>query len=177
MNPKITHLPLDIIRNDEATALNPVDVIAVHELLNRIFLAEDSRDADALGQCVTKDLSHHHSLYGSLHGREAFVNWVLSNPQFFDGLRHQAINIVTSSEDSDNARAVSYINVVQVFSEDEALNSVLPRLIAQGIVRDKIVIEDGKWRIAERIYDQLAVIGSLLTDSTLRTKASELLSP
>lgn len=172
-----THLPLEVIRNDEAKALEPIDVIAVCELLNRIYLAEDSRDADALRQCVTIDLSHHHSLYGSLRGREAFVNWVLSNPQFFDGLRHQAVNIVTSSEGSDSARVVSYINVFQLFSEDEALTSVLPRLIAHGVVRDKIVKEDGKWRISERIYDQLSVLGSLIPDTTLRAKASEHLSP
>jgi hypothetical protein len=171
-----THLPLEVIRNDEAKALEPTDVIAVHELLNRVFLAEDSRDADALRQCVTVGLSHHHSLYGSLHGREAFVNWVLSNPQFFDGLRHQAVNVVTSSEDFDSAQVVSYINVFQLFSEDEALISVLPRLIAHGVVRDKIVKENGKWRIAERIYDQLAVLGSLIPDTTLRVKASEYLS-
>jgi small nuclear ribonucleoprotein (snRNP)-like protein len=171
-----THLPLEVIRNDEAKALEPTDVIAVHELLNRVFLAEDSRDADALRQCVTVGLSHHHSLYGSLHGREAFVNWVLSNPQFFDGLRHQAVNVVTSSEDFDSVRVVSYVNVFQLFSEDEALISVLPRLIAHGVVRDKIVKENGKWRIAERIYDQLAVLGSLIPDTTLRAKASEHLS-
>jgi predicted helicase len=172
-----THLPLEVIRNDEAKALEPVDIIAVHELLNRVFLAEDSRDADALRQCVTEDLSHHHSLYGSLNGRETFVIWVLSNPQFFDGLRHQAVNIVTSSESSNNVRVVSYINVFQVFSEDDALKSVLPRLIAHGVVRDRIVKEDGKWRIVERIYDQLSVLGSLIPDTTLRAKASENLSP
>ncbi|NDJ19161.1 nuclear transport factor 2 family protein [Myxacorys almedinensis] len=122
-------------------------------------------------------MSHHHSLYGSLHGREAFVNWVLSNPQFFDGLRHQAVNIVISSEGSASARVVSYINVFQLFSEDEALTSVLPRLIAHGVVRDKIVKEDGRWRISERIYDQLSVLGSLISDTTLRAKASEHLSP
>ncbi|WP_051469912.1 nuclear transport factor 2 family protein [Fischerella sp. PCC 9605] len=176
MNTKITHLPLEVIRNDEAKALDPKDAIAVHELLNRVFLAEDSRDADALRQCVTADLSHHHSLYGALHGREAFVNWVLSNPQFFDGLRHQALNVVTSSEGSDKGRAVSYVLVFQLFSADEALTSFLPRLIAHGIVRDRIVKEDGNWRIAERIYDQFSVLGSLIADSTLRSKASEHLS-
>ncbi|NJK56731.1 MAG: hypothetical protein HC939_12380 [Pleurocapsa sp. SU_5_0] len=71
-----THLPLEVIRNDEAKALEPGDIIAVHELLNRVFLEED-----------------------------------------------------------------------------------------------------GKWRIVERIYDQLSVLGSLIPDITLRAKASENLSP
>jgi hypothetical protein len=72
---------------------------------------------------------------------------------------------------------VSYINVFQVFSEDDALKLVLPRLIAHGVVRDRVVKENGKWQIAERIYDQLSVLGSLIPDTTLRAKASENLSP
>ena len=177
MNTNVTHLPLELIRNDEARTLDPHDAIAVHELLNRLFLAEDSRDADALRQCVTEDLSHHHSLYGFLQGREVFVQWVLANPQLFDGLRHQALNVVTSSEDPNTARAVSYILVFQLYSNDEALAVTLPRLIAHGVVRDKIAKQAGKWRIKERIYDQLSVLGSLLSDRSIRAKASELISP
>ncbi len=72
---------------------------------------------------------------------------------------------------------MSYINVFQLFSEDEALTSVLPRLIAHDVVRDKIAKEDGKWRISERTYDQLSVLGSLIPNTTLRANASEHLSP
>lgn len=176
MNSK-TYLPLEVIRNDEVKALDPADAIAIHELVNRLLLAEDSRDAEALRQCVAVDLVHHHSLYGSLSGREAFVDWVLSNPQYFDGLRHQAANIVTCSEDSHRARAVSYILVFQLQSEDESLTPILPRLIAHGVVRDKIIKQEGKWRISERIYDQLCVLGSLIADASLREKVSDRLFP
>jgi hypothetical protein len=88
--PKITALPTATVRVTEARPLDAADAIAIHELINRVYLAEDSRDHEALQQVVTEDYVQRHSLYGSLEGREAFTSFVLDNPTYFDGLRHQA---------------------------------------------------------------------------------------
>jgi len=50
---KVTQLPLDIVRADETKPIDAADTIAIHELINRVFLAEDSRDREALRQTVT----------------------------------------------------------------------------------------------------------------------------
>jgi hypothetical protein len=41
---KVTQLPLDIVRGNEAQPLSAADTIAIHELINRVYLAEDSKE-------------------------------------------------------------------------------------------------------------------------------------
>jgi len=60
---------------------------------------------------------------------------------------------------------------------DESLTPILPRLIAHGVVRDKIIKEEGNWQISERIYDQRCVLASLIPDASLREKVSDRLFP
>ena len=53
--PKITALPTNIVRPAEATPLNAADSIAIHELITRVYLAEDLREREALQQTVTEN--------------------------------------------------------------------------------------------------------------------------
>lgn len=175
--PKITHLPASTVRLNEATPLAGADAVAVHELLNRVYLAEDTRDADALRQCVTANFVQVHSLFGTLSGREAFARWVLDNPQFFDGFRHQAINSATRATGTDSAQAVSYILVFQLFSDDAATAALLPRLIGHGVVTDLVVRDSGVWRLAHRTYDQFSILPAFVPDAAIRSKASERANP
>jgi hypothetical protein len=105
-------LPLDTVRAAETTPLDAADSIAIHELITRIYLAEDSRDGEALQQVVTENYAQLHTLYGRIEGRADFASWVLDHPAYFDGFRHQAFNIVTKSEGVNQASAVSYIMVL-----------------------------------------------------------------
>ncbi len=174
--PNTTKLPASTVRLEEATPLPTADAIAIHELLNRVYLAEDTRDGDALRQLVTADFVQIHSLFGRLSGREAFARWVLDNPQFFDGLRHQAINSVTRASGPGSAQAVSYILVFQVFSDDAAVSELLPRLIGHGVVTDSLTSDGGTWHLAHRTYDQFSILPAFAPDSELRGKASGVVS-
>jgi hypothetical protein len=175
--PKTTHLPLSTVRLEEASPLTGTDAIAVHELLNRVYLAEDTRDGDALRQCVTTDFVQVHSLFGTLSGREAFARWVLDNPQFFDGIRHQAVNSTTRTTGPDSAQAVSYILVFQLFSDDGATAALLPRIIGHGVVTDSVSRDGGIWRLAHRTYDQFSLLPDFVPDAAIRSKASEIADP
>ncbi|HAX76884.1 MAG TPA: hypothetical protein DCY88_13840 [Cyanobacteria bacterium UBA11372] len=169
---KVTQLPLEIVRSHEAKPLDAADTIAIHELINRVFLAEDSRDREALQQTVTEDFVQEHTIFGKLTGRETFASWVIDNPEFFDGIRHMAGNIVVSGDGIDRAQAVSYIYVFQLFSDIyEASN--IPRILAHGIVRDRLIKENGRWKIAHRIYDQFAVQSEVVPDAKIREQASQ----
>ncbi len=125
--PKKTILPPHVIRSAETTPLPPEDAIAIHELLNRVYLAEDTRDPVALKQLVAEDFVQSHAVFGQLEGQDAFAEWVISNPQLFDGIRHQAINTVTSGVDETTALAVGYLIVTQLFSDDESVAATLPK--------------------------------------------------
>lgn len=170
--PKITALPTATVRVTEARPLDAADAIVIHELINRVYLAEDSRDREALQQIVTEDYVQHHSLYGSLEGREAFTSFVLDNPTYFDGLRHQAFSIATKSEGLNQASAVSYILVLQVFSNDPAIAPSLPRIIGQGVVKDQFVKREGQWLLSNRVYEQFSLLPAIAPGSELRIKAS-----
>jgi len=107
-----------------------------------------------------------------LTGRETLANWVIDNPEFFDGIRHMAGNIAVSADGIDRAKAVSYIYVFQLFS-DIYDASKLPRILAHGIVRDRLVKENGCWKIAHRIYDQFAVQSEVVPALKIREQASQ----
>jgi hypothetical protein len=58
----LTVLPLEVVRVEEATPLSPADTIAIHELLNRVYLSEDSREREVLRQVVTENFVQIHSI-------------------------------------------------------------------------------------------------------------------
>jgi SnoaL-like domain len=170
--PKTTALPMSIVRAASATPLTATDSIAIHELIARVYLAEDLRDREALQQAVTENYVQLHTLYGRIEGRADFASWVLDHPAYFDGFRHHAFNIVTKSEGNNQASAVSYIMVLQVFSDDPAITSSLPRTIAHGVVRDQFVKSGERWLLSERVYEQFSVLPAIAPDPQLRAKAS-----
>lgn len=172
ITPSKTILPDLLVRPESSTPLAASDAIAIHELLNRFYLAEDSRDLTALRQLVTDDFVQIHSLFGRLDGAEALANWVNDNPQFFDGIRHQAINVATHSTGADTAQAIGYILVFQLFG-DEHVSPALPRIIGHGVVRDSLVRHDGSWRVSHRTYDQMSVLPAFAPDAEARQTAAQ----
>lgn len=170
--PKNTALPTSIVRATEATPLSASDTIALHELITRVYLAEDLRDREALQQVVTENFVQRHMVYGQLQGREAFVSFVLDHPDYFDGFRHHAFNIATKSEGDNRASAVSYIMVLQVFTDESVIILSLPRIIGHGVVKDKFVKEGERWLLSDRTYEQFSLLPAIAPDPQLRTQAS-----
>lgn len=165
-----TILPAQIV-NPTASDLSVEDRIAIHELLNRLFLAEDSRDFEALRQILTEDHIFNHA-FKHTEGVEDFISWVRDNPDLFDGMRHQALNIATRKISDTEAEAVSYIIVMKLYDISGAKDSSLPGIVAHGVVRDRLIKNDGRWQIAERIYDQMAVSPAFLPDDDARKRFS-----
>lgn len=173
--PNTTELPAAIIDPIEASPLSGADALAVHETVTRIYLAEDSRNAEALANLVTDDFVQDHVLYGQITGNEEFGQWVLENPAAFDHYRHIALNIVSRATGIDEAEALSYVLVVNAHPRDEAAALALPNILAIGVVRDRLVKENGRWLIEHRAYDQFAVTASVLADRDTRLNASRTL--
>jgi len=171
-----SQLPQDIVNPGVAESLPAADAIAIHELINRIYLAEDSRDGQALEEAVTEDFIQDHAIAGRVVGGKAFAKWVLDAPYFFNGRRHMAGNIVTSSAGENEAFSVHYIFVWELFS-NAAEASDLPRFLGHGIVRDRLVKRNGRWRLAHRIYDQFGLLPAVFSDVDLRKRGSQLLIP
>ena len=170
--PKITALTTNIVRPAEATPLNAADSIAIHELITRVYLAEDLREREALQQTVTENYLQLHTVYGRIEGRANFASWVLDHPDYFDGFRHHAFNIATKSEGLNRASAVSYIMVWQVFSNDPEIAPSLPRIIGHGVVKDRFLKEGERWLLSERIYEQFSLSPAVVSDPQIRAEAS-----
>ncbi|MEM9190310.1 MAG: nuclear transport factor 2 family protein [Myxococcota bacterium] len=170
--PLTTELPDALVDPVQATPLPPADALAIREAVTRIYLAEDSRNAAALRHLVTTDFVQEHSLYGHIEGGRAFADWVLEHPTAFDRYRHVALNTVTRSTGTDSGEALSYVLVIEAHPDEEPTAAVLPRILATGVVRDRFVREEGRWRIAHRIYDQFAVTAAVLADRRTRLDAS-----
>lgn len=167
--PTGTLLPDGLVQPNAGDRLRAEDALAIHELIARVYLAEDSRDFTALRQLVTPDLVHDHSLYGRVDGPEGLVGLVRDHPERFDGLRHQAFNVATRAVGPDVAEAVSYILVAQLGGGDVV---ELPRILGHGVVRDRLVRAGGRWRIAHRVYDQFALAGAVVADADARSSAA-----
>ncbi len=174
--PTTTDLPAGIVDPATASPLATADAMAVHETVTRIYLAEDSRNAEALENLVTDDFVQDHALYGQIKGNEAFAQWVLDNPAAFDRYRHIALNIVSRATGPDSAEALSYVLVVNAHPTDEATAAAFPKILALGVVRDRLIKKDGRWFIEHRIYDQFAVTASALADRDARLNASKTLA-
>ena len=170
---KVTQLPQSVVRLEVSKPLPAEDVIAIHELISRVYLAEDSLDREGLGQAVIADFILEDSVTGRSVGRQAFGDLVLKTAEFRAGSRHMAINIAVSGAARDTAVAVHYLMAFRVFGTDPKLGE-LPRPVAHGVVRDQLVKSRGKWRLAHRISDQMSMLPSFVPDPQLRSKAARI---
>jgi SnoaL-like domain len=173
---KVTQLPQSIVRLDVSKPLPTADVIAIHELISRAYLAEDSLDREALRQAVTPDFILEDSVTGKSVGRDAFGDLVLKTADFRAGSRHMALNIAVSGDGKDTAVAVHYLLAYRVFGADPKLGE-LPRVVGVAVVRDQLVKAQGKWRLAHRVSDQVSLLPSFVPDEQLRTKGARTIVP
>lgn len=170
--PARTTLPDALVNPANVTYLSGDDANQIRETVQRVYLAEDSRNYDAFRHLLSRDYVQEHSLYGRLEGSQAFIDWMKANPQGFDRYRHMALNTVTSAVGKDKAYAVSYLLVLELHPNKESDAKDLPRILAHGVVRDQLVKRDGRWLISHRTYDQFAVTASVAADREVRINAS-----
>ena len=177
VNPeKVTQLPSAVVRTDALRALPAADTVAIHQLINRVYLAEDSLDREALRQAVTADFVLEDSVTGRSDGRDAFADLVVRGADFRAGNRHMVLNLAVSGAGKNQAVAVHYLVAVRAFGM-KAETADLPRLLAHGVVRDQLVKEHGSWRLAHRISDQVSISPTILPDAALRTQAARVVAP
>ena len=156
--------------NDEMV-LAAEDRLAIHELIARNYLIEDTRAESHLASIVTEDFRQIHTIFGVTEGREGLAALLRDNPALFDGIRHQAVNITAIGTGPETAEAVHYIIVMQVHSIDAEPAASLPRPIGHGVVRDQLVKQGGRWLIHRRVYDQMSVAEDLLPAKERRAAA------
>lgn len=175
-NVKSTRLYPALVNPARREPLAPEDALEVHEVIHRVLLAEDSRDYDALRQIFTEDAVHDHSIYGRVHGAEAIVEFVQTNlTRGFDGVRHHAFNVSTSRLSEDAAEAVSYVVPFKLFPVTGEPDGDLPRILGHGVVHDRLMKRDGRWRITHRTYDQFSVWPVMVNDRETLALAAQAL--
>ena len=154
--------------------LSAEDRLAIHELIARNYLVEDTRDEAHLASIVTEDFKQEHVIFGATEGRDGLAALLRDNPELFDGIRHEAVNITAVGTGPNTAEAVHYIIVMQVHAVDAEPPAPLPRPIGHGVVRDQLVKQNGRWLIHRRVYDQMSIAVDLLPDDQRQTAARRL---
>jgi hypothetical protein len=166
---EVTKIPDRFVNLASAEPLDAADRIEIHELVTRVYLAEDTRYYDALHQICTEDFVHIHPA-GRTEGIEALVGFLKEFAVGFDGKRHHAFNIVTHRVADDEAEAVSYLASIELFDTQGRENPALPRIIGHAVVIDSLRKVDGRWRIYQRVYDQIAVNSVFMSDAAERER-------
>lgn len=175
INPR-TISPAALLSLKEEAPLSAEDRLAIHELIARNYLVEDTRDKENLAAIVTEDFKQEHVIFGATDGRDGLAALLRDNPELFDGIRHQAVNIAAIGTGPDTAEAVHYIIVMQVHAIGAEPAAPLPRPIGHGVVRDRLVKQNGRWLIHRRVYDQMSIAADLLPEEQ-RLSAARRLTP
>lgn len=163
--------PDAILSPSDDTALSAEDRLAIHELIARNYLVEDTRTESHLASIVTEDFRQEHTIFGVTEGRNGLAALLRDNPVLFDGIRHQAVNIIARGTGPGTAEAVHYIIVMQVHAIGGEPAAPLPRPIGHGLVRDQLVKQKGSWLIHRRVYDQMSVAVDLLPEGQRQSAA------
>ena len=169
--------PAALLSPREEAPLSAEDRLAIHELIARNYLVEDTRDEAHLASIVTEDFRQEHAIFGVTEGRDGLAALLRDNPVLFDGIRHQAVNITTVATGPDTAEAVHYIIVMQVHAMDAEPPVPLPRPIGHGVVRDQLVKREARWLVHRRVYDQMSVAADLLPENQRRAAARRITPP
>lgn len=115
------------------------DYNAIQQLLYRYCAAHDNQDADALGETFAKDIT---MPFG--RGRDEVVAFYANG---YAGLtkkrRHVLSNIFIVEDGDEEALVQSYVTLYLIEGDKLELHLT-------GVYRDRVVLEDGAWKIASR---------------------------
>jgi len=115
------------------------DLAAIQQLLARYCFAHDSRDPEMLATTFAKDAS----LVGE-HGRDAVVARYAEGYKHLTARRRHVLTNFIVLEDGDTEAVVqSYITLYLIRDDTLELHLI-------GVYRDRVIIEDGEWKILTR---------------------------
>jgi hypothetical protein len=129
--------------------MNPIDILAIHEVLARAVSGLDQRNVALMEPCFTVDARFELEIKGAgeippFVGRAAIMKLMTdSMNSHTEDRRHVISNIFFESAEAESANVVS--NLVAFQSEHGKIN-----VMTSGVYRDLMKKVDGKWQIAVR---------------------------
>ncbi|WP_395103935.1 nuclear transport factor 2 family protein [Actinomadura sp. SCN-SB] len=121
----------------------------IENTFHRWALAYDERDMDTMADCFAEDAVltmtiADGDLIGPFDGREAIMGLMRDSlASQTDQRRHLTTNIIIHEEDATSATTESYLTLLSV--ENGAI-----RVLSSGKYQDRLVNEDGVWRLSKR---------------------------
>lgn len=115
------------------------DLLAIQQLLSRYCFAHDSQDVEMLSSCFARDIS----LFGVTGRDEVLKIYADGYRQLTARRRHVLSNFILLEDGDDEALVQSYITLYLIRDEKVELHLT-------GVYRDRVVIEDGQWRLRDR---------------------------
>jgi hypothetical protein len=109
----------------------------------------DENDMDVLGNCFTDDARmalriEDGDVIGPFEGKEAILGLMKGSlEQQTDQRRHLTTNIIFKEETDTTATVISYLTLTAV--ENSSLS-----VLSTGVYTDRLVLDDGTWRIEDR---------------------------
>lgn len=115
------------------------DYNAIQQLLYRYCSAHDNQDPEALGKTFAKDIT---MPFGA--GRDAVVEFYANGYKTLTKRRRHVLSNVFIAEDGDEEALVqSYVTLYLIEGDKLELHLT-------GVYRDRVVLEDGEWKIKHR---------------------------
>jgi hypothetical protein len=115
------------------------DLVAIQQLLSKYCFAHDSQDPEMLATTFAKDAQ----LMG-LQGRETIAaRYAEGYKNLTARRRHVLTNFLILEDGETEAVVQSYITLYLIKGEQLELHLI-------GVYRDRVIVEDGEWRILTR---------------------------
>ncbi len=114
-----------------------------------------SRNFDALADLYTDDIIIDHP-FAFAQGKSDALDLARTNKVPTYGLRHQFSNHVVFIDQNGNPACISYLFAPQMVSE-QPTTANLPAIFAHLVQIDVVRKENGQWKFAQRISDQLRI--------------------
>jgi hypothetical protein len=154
-------------RSGEADILSPQDRFDMIDLLNTVAWCIDAEDFGVLATIVTEDFIHDHPS-GITNGRERFIEFLKSNPTYFDGCRTENLSPLLRSVDLSNSIVASHLVITRVCDGQGNLSASLPAVVAHGLCVDALRKEKEIWKLAKRTVGRISVAEAFMPDATSR---------
>lgn len=145
------------------TADDRLDIMQLPALFEWALAAQDF---DAIADLYTDDIIIDHAL-AFAQGKAAAIDLARSNKIPTYGLRHQFSNHVVFIDQGGNPACISYLNAPQMASE-QSTTANLPAIFAHLVLVDVVRRENGQWKFAQRIFDQLRIADYAQLDEATR---------
>ena len=154
-------------KSGEADILSPQDRFEMLDLLHTVSWCIDAGDYGVLATIVCEDFTHDHP-WGAVSGRDNFIQFLQTNPQYFEGIRTQNHNVLLRSVDLSNSLVASQLVMTAVADARAGTTASGPAVIAHGICLDNLRKEKEIWKLAKRTVDQMSVAEAFMPDGARR---------